>query len=495
VKRRLRPIPTQKRARFRVPLIALLMPLVGFAILGRGDAIRAPLGEREAALAIAAQPQRGHLSMIPPAERGGGWTAATLAITSTAPRLLSSEEFHLRLPGIVAGSAALGAAVVLGQRLFAGRIGLAAAVLLVALPAARSMLGRQLGADPFFLCAMLIALAAMRDMSRARVAAIYAGIATGVALALGGSDGLWLFPVALSWLRFNQGLNRRSFTAVVGTAVLAAGLSTLLGQLWLMRGSTGALAFPFRGIEPQLSDALVLTTLAWSLMPIAPLAILGVAVLPRGWSGNRSLRFVGLWLVFALASAALGGSLAPAYVAILFFMAMLAVWGLERSRRLVGAAALAATAGLAVFAFGLPSSALSDAAVERWAVRETGRFVWRMIPADRPVSASAGARHRLIYYGRRPVGSLESAATPSGAADYLIVPESMFRSLQTSALGHESGAGSGRHGAFKMIAQFGTWVVVRTHEAPQTSPAKAAASDPEPGAASPSVRPPFEKKS
>ena len=495
MKRRLRPIPTQKRARFRVPLVALVVPVLAFAILARGDAIRAPLGEREAALAIASQPQRGHLSMIPPAERGGSWTALTLALTSMGPRLLSTDEFHLRLPGVLAGSAALGAAVVLGQRLFAGRIGFAAAVLLVALPATRPLLGGQLGADPFFLFTMLIALAAMRDMSRVRVAATYAGVAIGASLALGGGDAVWLLAVAIAWLRFNQGLNRRSFLAVVGTAILTAGLAALCGQLWLMRGSTSALAFPFRGMRPQLSDALVPVNLGRSLLPLAPLAVLGIAVLPPGWSQNRSLRFTGLWLLFSLTSAALGGSFAPAYVAVLFFTAMLAVWGLERARRLASAAAVAAAAAAAVAVFGLPSSTMSDAALESWAVRETGRFVWRMIPADRPVAAASGARQRLSYYGRRPVEPLDPAAAAASSADYLVLPELAFRGLLGAQGRGAARSAAPRDGSLKMIAQFGPWVVARVHGQVAPDPARAATEAPDGSRTSPSIRPSAEKKS
>jgi hypothetical protein len=476
MRHRLRPVRTQRRVRFRVTWPTIVLPIVALVVLARGDALRVPLGEREAGLAIAAQPRRGHLSELSPSERTGTRTPASIAAASVAPRLLSSGEFHLRLPGVVAGATAVGVAVVLGERLFATRIGVAAALLLLALPASRGVLGTQLGAESVYLLAMLTALAAIRDMAEARRSAVVAGVASGIAVAFGGRDGIWLPAFAITWLWLNQGLTWRSFGAVAASALGGAAVATAAAQLALGRWASPASVLPAQLASPQLARSLASPAeLAWSLAPLVPVSLLGLAALPSGWSANPSLRFLVVWLVFALASLWASGSPLPAYVACLYLAAMLGVWGLERSRRAVSLAAVGVSIAIAVATVRAPAAARGDRALDRWAVREAGRFLWRTVPAERRIAAAPGARQRLAYYGRRPISSLVEDA-PLAGADYVVLPRDDFRDATRDR--------RRRHGAapetsLRMLAEFGPWVIARVvSDEPASAAAKASAPAP-----------------
>ncbi|MFM8410356.1 MAG: hypothetical protein ACKOCT_08760, partial [Alphaproteobacteria bacterium] len=155
MRHRLEPIASERRARFRLTLPTILLPFLVVVLLGRGDRIRAPLDEREADLALASQPAR-WMAAGPAARPEIPWTQTTTAISSIAPLALSSSERNLRLPGVVAGAAAVALAVVLGERLYATRVGLLAAGLLLLLPAGPAILGARLAVEPWFLCAMLV---------------------------------------------------------------------------------------------------------------------------------------------------------------------------------------------------------------------------------------------------------------------------------------------------------------------------------------------------
>ncbi|HZR80235.1 MAG TPA: hypothetical protein VFD92_03980 [Candidatus Binatia bacterium] len=475
MKRRLRPVRSHRRVRFRFTWPTLVLPILGLVLLARGDGVRAPLAEREAALAIAAQPSRGHLAQMDVEERTGTWTPATVAAVSAAPRLLSSGEFHLRLPGLVSGAIALGVAVVLGERLFATRIGILAAALILALPPGRRLLGAELGGEPIYLAAMLTALAAIRDMSEARASAIVAGVASGIAIAIGGRDGLWLPVFAVLWLRMNHGLTARSFAIVVASALASVALVTVAAELWLGRWASPAASLPAQLAAPQLARTRATDVeIFWSTLPLLPVAALGAASLPSGWTTNESLRFIVVWVLVAAASFALGGSPLPAYVAVLYAAAMLAVWGMERSRRTTSIAAVALCAALAAATLRLPRAASEERALDGWAVRETGRFVWRTVPLERRVAASPAVQKRLAYYGRRPVDSLDDAGGLAGA-DYVIVTREIMRESQRGTREATSGSRPGRPPRLRMIAEFGPWIIARVVRG---APAAASATPP-----------------
>ncbi|MBU6283290.1 hypothetical protein KGQ64_13685, partial [bacterium] len=146
MRHRLEPIASERRARFRLTLPTILLPFLVVVLLGRGDRIRAPLDEREADLALASQPAR-WMAAGPLARSSAAWTPAATALCSIAPLALPSTERNLRLPGVAAGAAATALAVVLGERLWATRVGLLAAGLLLLLPTGRSLLGARVGIE------------------------------------------------------------------------------------------------------------------------------------------------------------------------------------------------------------------------------------------------------------------------------------------------------------------------------------------------------------
>lgn len=451
--RRLTPILRQRRARFRLTWPTLVLPFLAVVLIARGERIRSPFSEREADLALAAQPAR---AAAPAAERPAAewnWTPAVVAIAAAPARLLTTGERPMRLFGVLAGALALAMAVVLGERLFATRVGLLAAILLLVLPPGRTFLGSALGPDPFFLLAMLVALTAIRDFDASRRAGWVAGSASGFAIALAGSDAAWLPTFALAWLWANRGIEGRGLVAIGAGTLAGAALATLLAQLV----GPGAGGRALEGLlEPQLgplfrSPAATLRT----LLALAPIALLGVAHMPDGWQRNPSLRFLLGWLAIGLFAARTGCSALPAWVAALFLAASLAAWGFSRSGLGPSTGALAASLALAIAFAPTPIERAGAPSIERWAVRETGRFLRRVVPADRRVGAVAGVRRRLSYYGRRPIehGPGDEA---SAAVDYAVIDGETFR--------RESARWRHREESERpsMVAQFGPWIIIRT---------------------------------
>lgn len=455
---RLRPVRPRHRSRLRLTLATLLLPLLAIVVLSRQDASRAPLAEREAALAIdLRQPRAGEPEQV--RDAAGKWTAPAMAAVSRMPRLAGNRELQLRLAGMCAGALALGVAVRLGTRLFAPRVGLLSAVLLLALPAGRRLLGTELSVEPFFLLAMLSALLAIRSMVEARITAVFAGIASGLALALGGLDGAWLPVMALAWLRFHQGLNARSASVVVGTTVASAAAALLVGWAVATRGATllpdaGSFAF----LDPALLRPVVA---ARELLPLAPLLVIGLAIVRREWWRSEPFRFLFLWLVLAAASFAATGAAAAAYVALVFLVSAVVLLGLEHAAPRWSLPACGVAAGIAVAIWRVSPVPSEAQALERWAIREAGRFVGRVIAPDRRIAANERAAKRFTYYGNREVEALAGDA-PLASLDYVIVPRDDFRVLREQ----RANAGGPHAPRLRRVAEFGSWVVARVAEPP-----------------------------
>lgn len=463
MRHRLEPIASERRARFRLTLPTILLPFLVVVLLGRGDRIRAPLDEREADLALASQPAR-WMAAGPLARSSAAWTPAATALCSIAPLALPSTERNLRLPGVAAGAAATALAVVLGERLWATRVGLLAAGLLLLLPTGPSLLGARVGIEPWFLCTMLVALAAIRDLDESRRSARAAGIAAGLAIALAGRDALWLPALALAWSFVRRATDLRGAAAMlvpcaattllvsVASAVAigpAASLETLPAQLWARHLA------PLPGTPIEL--------LRW-LVPLVPLALVGVAQLPDGWRADPSLRFLLAWLLLALVDLRLGGSGVPAWVAAIYLVATFATWGLARVRWPAAIAGAGVAALLAAALLPRPWPTVFRVPLENWAARETARFVRRAMPPETAVATGDhGVERRLAYYGRREILPPDQAAE----ADVLVLGHEDFRARVAEAERADVAPAEAR--SPRMVVQFGPWVVARVKGRPGPS--------------------------
>ncbi|MFM7141590.1 MAG: hypothetical protein ACKO2K_06700 [Alphaproteobacteria bacterium] len=455
MRHRLEPIASERRARFRLTLPTILLPFLVVVLLGRGDRIRAPLDEREADLALASQPAR-WMAAGPAARPEIPWTPTTTAISSIAPLALSSSERNLRLPGVVAGAAAVALAVVLGERLYATRVGLLAAGLLLLLPAGPAILGARLAVEPWFLCAMLVALVAIRDLDESRRSASVAGLASGVAIALAGSDGLWLPALALAWLWTGRVLDLRAAAAVfVPCAVAALALSATSALAIGPAASLGTLATSLRSRQlAPLSGSPAALLLGF--VPLLPLALLGVARLPQAWRSDDSLRFLLAWSLLAVLDLRLGRSGLPAWLAALYLVATLAAWGLASVRWTTAIAGAVLAGVLAATLLPAPWPTSYRVPLESWAARETARFLRRTMSPDTTIATTGhGVDRRLGYYGRREILAPEEAAT----ADVLVLGQDEFRARTAEPGG--SGSDANPPSRPRMIAQFGPWVVAR----------------------------------
>lgn len=440
-------------------LAAIVLPFCALLLLARMEPSRRPLDEREAALAIDLQRLRRGADAVS-TETHGPWTSTTLSLVAGTPRLVGNREMQLRLPGMIAGAAAIGVFTMLGRQLFAPRVGIATALLLLAVPSTRQLLGVGLGGEPFFLLAMATALLAIREMSRSRAAAVVAGAASGVAIAVAGVDALWLPLLALAWLRVLQGLSWRSAGVIVGAAGAVA--TVLLVVAWAAFGRDAGLALLPSGytrygyLDPDLIRP---RTVAVQLLPLAPVVLVGLGSMRLAWLRSESFRLVWLWLALATGSWLVTGSSAGTLVAILLAAAAIALLGLEHTRRLVTLPTCAIALGIA-FGMWRAAPAVSESRLlERWAIRETGRFVGRVIDEQRRVAADARVARRLAYYGNRRIDPLPIGARSTSDADYVVLPRDEFHALRE----HHSTGGTERSSEphIKRVAEFGGWVVVR----------------------------------
>ena len=155
---------------------------------------------------------------------------------------------------------------------------------------------------------MLLALLAMREMAQARIAAVFAGIACGFALATAGLDAVWLPLLALTWLRVNQGLGWRSAGVVLGTTILVACTTLTVGLARVRPRARGFPGCPDPACRSRYLDAMLLrpAPAARELFPLLPLVLLGLWSMRGAWWQSESFRFVLLWLVLSAGSWARG---------------------------------------------------------------------------------------------------------------------------------------------------------------------------------------------
>jgi hypothetical protein len=463
VRHRLRPVRSpHQRSRVRLSLAALLLPFCALLILARMEPSRRPLDEREAALAIDLQRLRRGAEAIS-TDTHGPWTTATLSLVAGTPRLVGNRELQLRLPGMLAGAAAIGVMILLGRQLFAPRVGIATALIMLAVPSARQILGIGLGGEPFFLVAMATALLAMREMARTRSAAVLAGAACGVAVAIAGLDAVWLPVLALLWLRALQGLTARSAGTIVATTAAVA--AVLLGFGWLAFGRDAGLPLLPAGygrlayLDPTLIRP---RKAAIQLLPLVPVVLVGLGSMRSTWWRSESFRFVLLWLGLATASWAVTGAGAGALVATIMLASAIALLALEHTRRLIAIPACAVALGIAFGMWRATPQTSESLLLERWAIRETGRFVGRVINDQRRVAADGRVARRLAYYGNRRIDPLPAGTITDTAADYVVVPRDEYRTLHDHRVAeHDSGAPRATGARLKRIAEFGGWVVAR----------------------------------
>ena len=462
MRHRLVPVrPPHQRTRVRLSLAALVLPFCAILFLVRVEPSRRPLDEREAALAIDLQRLRRGPDAIH-SETHGPWTPTTLSVVAATPRLVGNRELQLRLPGIFAGAAAIGVLALLGRRLFAPRVGIAVALLMLAVPASRQLLGGGLGGEPFFVLATAVALFAIRETTRTRRAALVAGVACGAACAVAGRDALWLPLLALAWLRVHQGLTLRSAAVVLGVTGGVAGL--LLAAGWVAFGRDAGLPLLPEGYAAlsYLDPTLIRPRAAAQLLPLVPLVLAGVFSMQRTWWSSESFRFLLLWVVFSTGSWVVTGTAAGALMAVLMAAAAIALLAVEHTRRLIAIPACAVALGIGLGMWRATPQASERQLLERWAIRETGRFVGRVIDAERIVAADVGAARRLAYYGNRRIETLSRGAAPPSDVDYVVVRRDEFQALRDPGTAtSDDDAHGGPPPRLKRVAEFGGWVVAR----------------------------------
>lgn len=451
--RRLRPIAARRG--LRITLAALLLPAVGIITLAQVESVRRPLAEPEAILAIAVRSPGGNADLRAPAVRGADATPSrsAVALTSLGPMLLGTSELALRAAGIAAGALALGATVQLGERLFATRVGVIAAGLLLAAPEGRAILGTQLTADPFYLLTMLICLTSIRNLARAKRSAVHAGISGGLAIALVGGAALWLPALGLIWLRRLRGLDPGSFATFIGWTTASVGGAAVLALALVGWDPASGLGVASAAFAEEISPGL----LVLGFLPIVPLAVVGAWHLPPRWPRSESLRFLGWWLATATTAALLTGSIIGSATALLFLAAALAAWALDRARRPLRLGAIAAAAALFV---AVPKEAPPRADdLEPWAARETARFVKHVLPREGRVAAAEGAAGRIAYYSRRDIAALADVADVA-AANYVVVDRPELRRLGATLRENDRVVLLG-DASMRVLAEFGPWIVAR----------------------------------
>jgi hypothetical protein len=141
-------------------------------------------------------------------------------------------------------------------------------------------------------------------------------------------------------------------------------------------------------------------------------------------------------------------------------------WALDRAPRAHSAAALAVCVvlGLALGSFGVGHAEFD---VDRWAVRETGKFLRRNLDAGSTVAAPEAARSRLTYYATRPIAPLDSHATELDGLDYVVLDRRTMEGAPASA---EVDDWPPRELSFHgrrlhVIAEFGSWILARVEPA------------------------------
>ncbi len=433
-----------------IPVIAL--PMLGLLVLIQAASLRSPLSEAEAPLAIAVRyPTRGLAESAPV-----GTTAAATAAASIGPAVLGTTEFRLRSLGVMIGCAALGMVVWLGERLFSTRAGVLTAVILMATEAGRSLLGTEFGIEPFYLLAMLMALGAIRNLSSDKASLVRAGIAGGAAIALTGPSATWIPVMAIAWLRGLRGLTWRSFGIGVGTTIGTAAAAALVSAMAL-----GVAPLPVPSAFPPATESIAgFLRDTPQLVPILPLVLLGLWNTPKHWQLQGSPTFLWMWLALAGAVMVIFGAFAPLWVASAMTLAVASSWAIARAPRVHVTTAIVACTALGIW-LGAFESATREFDVDRWAVRETGKFLRRNLDATATIGAPDSARGRLSYYATRPISRLDADSAELQGLDYVVLDR---RVVDRGSLGPGTRPPrdleiAGRR--LQIVAEFGSWMLAR----------------------------------
>ena len=480
--RRLRPVPQRTARRPALVLAAVAVLIAALPVLGHGLG-GAPLAEDETSLAIAVQRIEGRSSageeddasaVADDARSSGAADPALAELVAIAPRLIGSSELSLRSTGVLAGALALALLVDLGERLFATRVGVLAAALLIALPTGRRLLGRELGVEPYVLLASVVALLGIRRTGEKRAAALVAGLAGGFTIVLSGPTGFWVVLMALLWLRGGQGLTPRSAASVVGCALGV--VLAIAGGLAIARGSLAGLGTQFAAHlvaigttgRPRVAD---LARGGEDLLPILPALVLGWRLLPSRWRESSGVRFATWWLGLAAIARLLGGPTSPAYAALVLLVAAVAEWGLEHARRPAVIGVLAAGGVIVLVLTAVRAPARAAESLDRWAAREAGRFVGRVIPDQRRIAAQTDVGGRIEFYANRPIERLASGASVGSEIDYVVLDRSRLRAAKpvpnrSDRRPIDRGT-TASHLDLRSIAEFGGWTVARCAPAQQ----------------------------
>lgn len=456
--RKLRPTRPRRHRGLRLSIPGVALPLLGLLVLIQASSLRSPLSESEAPLAIAVRyPTRGLAAESPPPQ-----SAAATAVARVGGNVLGTSEFRLRALGVFVGCAALGLLVWLGERLFSTRAGVLAAVVLIATPAGRALLGTEFGVEPFYLLTMILALGAIRNLSNERRSLIHAGIAGGAAIALVGPSATWIPMMAVLWLRRLRGLTWRSFAIAVAVPVATAVVFAVLSGLAL-----GVAPLPLPASLPPPGMSIVEFSLeALQLIPFTPLVLLGFWNVPKAWRRQGSPRYMSRWIFLTAAALLLFGAFSPLWVALSMVLALASSWAVGRAQRAPIAAAVGASValGLVFNSFGGQAPGFD---VDRWAVRETGKFLRRNLDATSVIGAPPAARSRLVYYATRTIAPLGADAPDLGGLDYVVVDRSKVDGVSPAA-----GATSRPPREFtlyghrlQVVAEFGSWILARVIEA------------------------------
>ena len=396
-------IPAKSRRGPRLPLTlaTFLVPLIGLIVILNIAPVRSPLGESEANIALAAR----HLS-----ENSSAWSLAQTPLTATAVALVSiarsimgSNEFQLRILGLLAGIVSMSVLLRLGERLYSTRVGILAVVLLFATPSGRGLLGAQLSVAPYYLLTTFLALRAIRVLAISRMAGVSAGVAIGASFALVGYPALWLLLFAALWLRRLRGLTfRNSLLLMSITLLTTATISMLAVGILVAYGSSlnAALAVGLGGI-PAAQDPVAFLLGLLVFLPLLPVVALGVLVRPTNWQWQGSPRFVGLWMICALLEFLLAGQWSSLFVVLSVAISIPCIWAIENTSRKHATVTLAGCLVVLLGVFALGPGETARRSHESWAARETGRFARRLVPVEVPIRTASSVRNRIAYYGRR----------------------------------------------------------------------------------------------
>jgi 4-amino-4-deoxy-L-arabinose transferase-like glycosyltransferase len=351
--------------------------------------------------------------------------------------LVSDSAWGIRLGVVVAGTAIAVALAVIGRELASPGTGLVAAgtyAIAGIAPAAEGFtFNGELAASVFTAIAVACALAAVRPGGHARLGFVLAGLAAGYAVLVKQSafDGLAVAVVVLVAhrrairVRAAAGSLVAAFSAVVAAALLH-GVSVGFSRYWW--SIYGYRANAPSGAAAPLPERLELLrrtigTVAWDVLPLAVIALLGVIVAWRTVRPTTSL-VAGSWILCSFAGLNVGGMYWPHYfVQLLPSLCVAAALAIRVAPRRIGAlvaaalcapvlatAAAWATEPEVVRARQIPYLRRSDVDVEvaRQVERCPGRSLL-VVPSEADLYFLADRRAAMPYLWGRGVTEIPSA--------------------------------------------------------------------------------------